>query len=89
METVLLCVILLYFILSIRFESVLTRREREKVLAKFGDKLPMTDEEFVAACSAGVNPETALKVRETIVDVYGIDAEMIHPDMDLVELESL
>lgn len=65
------------------------RVQHRKVRAKYGHLFPITDEDFVAACSPGVNPVTALRVRDTIVDTLGVPAEMIHPDMTLLELESL
>lgn len=63
--------------------------QHKKVREKYGHLFPITDEEFVAACSPGVDPETALRVRDTIVDTLGVPAGMIHPDMTLLELHSL
>ena len=63
--------------------------QHRKVHEKYGHLFPITDEEFVAACSPGVNPEIALRVRDTIVDTLGVPAEIIHPDMTLLELDSL
>jgi len=65
------------------------RVQHRKVRAKYGHLFPISDEDFVSACSPGVNPEIALRVRDTIVDTLGVPAEIIHPDMTLRELDSL
>jgi hypothetical protein len=79
----------LLIVWALRMELKRFRAQRERVLAKFGHLLPVTDEAFVAACSPGVNSEVALRVRDTIVDTFGVDPEMIHPDMELLDLEVL
>jgi hypothetical protein len=46
---------------------------------------PISDEEFLARCSPGTDPEIALKVRRIIADSLGIEYERIHPSMRFVE----
>lgn len=46
---------------------------------------PLTDEEFLAGCKPGINPETALKVRAILADVSGIPETKIHPEHRLVD----
>ena len=39
----------------------------------------ISDDEFVAKCASGTNPECALKVRRIISEQLGIPYEHIHP----------
>ncbi len=50
---------------------------------------PIDDEEYLRRCPSDLDPDTALKVRNIIADVLGIDAEEIHPDHSLMDLEFL
>ena len=45
---------------------------------------PIDDEEFLRRCRPGVNPEVALKVRQILCDVSGVDYEQIYPEAELV-----
>jgi hypothetical protein len=71
----------------IRQESKSFLQKRKRVKEKYATLLPVTDEAFIAACSPGVNPEVALRVRDTLVDTFGVSPENIHPDMELLDLE--
>ncbi|MCO8120528.1 hypothetical protein NHH03_02170 [Stieleria sp. TO1_6] len=51
----------------------------------FNERWPsLSDEEFVAKCSPGVSPDTALRVRRIISEQLGIPYDRIHPDQDFV-----
>ena len=45
---------------------------------------PISDEEYLALCDPSVDPEVALKVREILEDVSGVDAEVIYPEARLI-----
>ena len=45
----------------------------------------LSDDDFVAKCRPGVNPETALKVRRMIAEQLAVPYEHIHPDQRIVE----
>lgn len=45
---------------------------------------PISDEEFLARCPPGTDPEIALKVRETLSDARGVDRERIYPESRLI-----
>lgn len=44
---------------------------------------PITDDQFIRLLSPGVDPVIALKVREIISDVSGVDKKNIYPDARL------
>lgn len=46
---------------------------------------PISDEEFLAACTPGTRPEVALRVRRIVADQLGVEYERIHPSMSFVE----
>jgi len=46
---------------------------------------PISEEEFVARCSAGTNPQVALKVRRIVSDNLGVAHDRIDPSMDFSE----
>jgi hypothetical protein len=46
---------------------------------------PISDAEFLARCSPGVNPEVALKVRMMVAEYFGIPYERVHPSMSFIE----
>jgi hypothetical protein len=50
---------------------------------------PISDEEFLRRCSPDVRPDVALQVRGIIADVFGVERENIHPETNLIELDSL
>ena len=55
-------------------------------LAEWKEKYrPLTDDEFLARCKAGISPKTALKVRAILADVSGIPEAKIHPEHRLVD----
>ncbi|MEM9703382.1 MAG: hypothetical protein AAF907_13155 [Planctomycetota bacterium] len=45
----------------------------------------LSDEEFVARCKPGTNPETALKVRAIISKHLGVPYEHVSPEQRFVE----
>jgi hypothetical protein len=46
---------------------------------------PISDAEFLARCSPGVDPKVALKIREIVAEYFGIDYERVHPSMRFVD----
>jgi hypothetical protein len=46
---------------------------------------PISDAEFLARCSPGVNPDVALKVRRIVAEYFAIDSERVYPSMTFVE----
>jgi hypothetical protein len=46
---------------------------------------PISDAEFLARCSPGVNPEVALKIRRIVAGHFAIEYERVHPSMSFVE----
>ncbi|WP_442506891.1 hypothetical protein SH528x_005765 [Novipirellula sp. SH528] len=52
---------------------------------RFNDRWPpITDDEFLAACSPGTSRDTALRVRRIVSEQLGIPYDRIHPDQDFV-----
>lgn len=45
----------------------------------------VSDDEFLAACSPGVRPEAAFKVRRIVAEQLGIPEHQIHPRHRFVE----
>jgi hypothetical protein len=64
------------------FLIVQSRRMTAEFNAKFP---PISDEEFLARCRPGTNPEVALKVRRIISKQLGIESERIYPSSSFVE----
>ena len=59
-------------------------------LREFEEKWPpIDDDEFLRRCPSDLDPEIALKVRNTLADVTGIDPEEIYPEHSLLDLEFL
>jgi hypothetical protein len=51
----------------------------------FKERWPaISEEEFVAKCTPGTNPQTALRVRRIISEQLGIPYEHIHPEQHFV-----
>ena len=46
---------------------------------------PISDDEFIARCGPGTNPEVALKVRKIVADRLGVDYERVYPSSRFVE----
>ncbi len=46
---------------------------------------PITDDEFIARCSPGVNRERALKVRRIIARHLGVDYDRVYPEQRFVD----
>lgn len=67
------------------FEVYETSRRLAAVEASptFGQTI--SDEEFLAACSPGVRPEVALKVRAIVSEQLDIPEHQIHPSHRFVE----
>ena len=54
--------------------------------ADFAERYPpISDAEFLARCSPGVNPAVALKVRRIVAEYFGIAYERVHPSMTFIE----
>jgi hypothetical protein len=79
MDAFFLCAGLL---LTAVFVGVMAKRSREAFEERFP---PISDAEFLARCSPGVNPAVALKVREIVAEHFGIAYERVHPSMTFVE----
>lgn len=62
---------------------VLGVRDRTTFNERFS---PISDAEFLARCSPGVNPQIALKVREIVAEYFGIEYERVHPSMRFIDL---
>ena len=45
----------------------------------------ISDDEFVARCTPGTNPQVALRVRRIISEQLGIPYEHVHPDQSFVD----
>ncbi|MFH5803250.1 hypothetical protein [Alienimonas sp. DA493] len=45
----------------------------------------ISDAEFLARCSPGVNPRTALTVRRIVAEQRGVPYERVHPEQRFVE----
>ena len=46
---------------------------------------PISDAEYLARCSPGVDPKVALKVREIVAEYFAIEYERVHPSMTFIE----
>ena len=46
---------------------------------------PISDAEFLARCSPGVDPKVALKVRQIVAEYFGVPYERVHPSMTFIE----
>ena len=46
---------------------------------------PISDEEFLALCTPGVNPGVALKVRRIVADNLGVNYETLRPSTSFSE----
>jgi hypothetical protein len=54
--------------------------------AKFEERFPpISDAEFLARCSPGVDPAVALKIRRIVADHFAIEYERVHPSMTFIE----
>ena len=51
-------------------------QEQRRLSKKFP---PISDDEFLARCSPGTNPQIALKVRKIVAESLGIKYEQIYP----------
>jgi hypothetical protein len=61
----------------------LVDRRAKKAFDK--DFPPISDAEFLARCTPGVNPEVALKVRRMFADFLGVEYERIYPSSRIAE----
>ena len=61
-------------VLSIRREAAFTKRFP-----------PMSDEEFVARCTPGTDPDIALRVRKIVAEALNVDYGQIYPSSRFVE----
>lgn len=46
---------------------------------------PITDDEFLARCSPGTNPEIALKVRRIVSELLAVEYDRIYPSTNFIE----
>ena len=46
---------------------------------------PISDEEFLARCTPGVNANVALKVRRIFADSLGVEYERVYPSSRIAE----
>ena len=46
---------------------------------------PISDAEFLARCSPGVDPKVALKIRGIVAEYFAIEYERVHPSMTFIE----
>jgi hypothetical protein len=46
---------------------------------------PISDDEFLARCAPGTNPQVALKVRRIVADSLGVEYERIYPSSRFAE----
>lgn len=60
------------------FDRIATRRWMDRWRA-------ISDDEFLAKCSPGVDPGRALKVRKIMSEQLGIPYDRIHPDQSFVD----
>jgi hypothetical protein len=72
--TLILFVVVLGFLMAIR-----DRADFEKRFP------PISDEEFLALCKPGVNPQIALKVRQIVAEYFAIPYERVYPSMTFIE----
>jgi len=60
----------------------LARRQGELFNKQFP---PISDAEFIARCTPGVNPTVALRVRRIVANNLGVEYERIYPSTRFVE----
>jgi len=71
------------FILIILFALFVLEKKRQ---VWFEERFPpISDEEFLARCTPGTNPDTALKVRSIMAKCLCIEYERIYPSSRLIE----
>jgi hypothetical protein len=59
--------------------------QAERVQAGFERRFPpISDEEFVARCGPGTNPDIALRVRRIVADTLGVEYARIYPSSSFV-----
>jgi hypothetical protein len=46
---------------------------------------PISDAEFVARCTPGINPQVALRVRRIVADQLGVEYDRIYPSSRFVD----
>ncbi|QDU76494.1 acyl carrier protein [Bremerella volcania] len=46
---------------------------------------PISDDEFIARCSPGVDRQRALKVRRIVSEQLGVDYDRVYPEQRFVE----
>jgi hypothetical protein len=75
-------VFLIFLTAFIALITICEHRSRAKFREKFP---PISDEEFMANCRPGTNPEIALKVRRMISESLAVDYERVYPSSRFVE----
>ena len=73
---------MVYIVLVKRADPALAKQTRANLEERFP---PISDAEFLARCSPGVNPEVALRVRRIVAEYFAIEYERVHPSMTFVE----
>jgi hypothetical protein len=61
--------------------AALGRRRQKEFEQRFP---PISDAEFLAGCSPGVNPHVALKVRQILSEALAVEHERIYPSARLM-----
>jgi hypothetical protein len=74
------CIVI--FVLLVLFSLCIEKERRSEFNNRFP---PLTDAEFLARCKPGVNPVTALKVREIVAEQCGVERSRVYPSARFVE----
>lgn len=61
---------------------VVLAKKKQEFNARFP---PISDAEFVARCTPGINPKVALRVRRIVADNLGVDYFRIYPSTRFVD----
>jgi hypothetical protein len=80
-----MCAVLVWIVAIFLFGAlimIVAARQRQAFEEQFP---PISDEEFVARCRPGTNPQIALKVRAIVADQLGVEYARIYPSSSFVE----
>ncbi|MDA0832717.1 MAG: hypothetical protein O2955_07400 [Planctomycetota bacterium] len=84
---IILCCLLGFFVLAAIYCTVLTLMNNLSLpdWKSFDERFPpLTDEEFLAKCQPGTDPEIAFKVRDIIADCLSINPKQVYPEARLI-----
>lgn len=80
MDSFLFCVLLFPIVfLCCLFMAIRSRRAFEE------RHPPLSDAEFVARCTPGIDPSVALKVRRIVAEHFDVEYERVHPSTRFIE----